>query len=324
MNSKKIFEILELLQELSTGKEIVLAEYAVQKELSVRTVRRYFEDIRSFFGQDSIIQTARGSYTSINKEFFTNALLPSVEDKIEIEHLIDLMHIINPGFTNELPSMHRKVDNKIQKELTQVFLIKGSPSETLPSQETFDTLKKAIKGRRYCDIVYENELLSDVKPLKIIYCKGNWSLAILHEHEPKNSGFRYIRVGFIDSIILQAKTFNKDAYAENFVCNAQSFFESYKVPSYEATVAVAPHVEKFFRQKSFSRTQKILETLPNGWVKISYQITSNNFLLMLARRWLPDMIILEPKEARDAMDALMQKYQDTKEAFFDGSQNLIS
>lgn len=317
MNSKKIFEMFELLQELTTGKEIVISDYAAQKEISERTVRRYFEDLRSFFGEHSIIQTARGSYTSINKEFFTNALLPSVEDKIEIEHLIDLLHIINPGFTNELPSMHRKVDNKIQKELTQVFLIKGSPSETLPSQETFDTLKKAIKGRRYCDIVYENELLSDVKPLKIIYCKGNWSLAILHEHEPKNNGFRYIRVGFIDSITLQSKTFNKDAYSENFVCNAQSFFEGYKVPSYEAIVAVAPHVEKFFRQKSFSRTQKILETLPNGWVKISYQITSNDFILMLARRWFPDMIILEPKEARDEMDTLMQKYQDMKDTFFD-------
>lgn len=319
MNGKKIFEVFELLQELTKGKEVVISDYAAQKEISERTLRRYFEDLRSFFGEHSIIQTARGSYTSINKEFFTNALLPSVEDKIEIEHLIDLLHIINPGFTNELPSMHRKVDNKIQKELTQVFLIKGSPSETLPSQETFDTLKKAIKGRRYCDIVYEKELLSDVKPLKIIYCKGNWSLAILHEHEPKNSGFRFIRVGFIDSISLQAKTFNKDAYSESFVCNAQSFFEGYKVQSYEATVAIAPHVEKFFRQKAFSRTQKILETLPNGWIKISYQITSNDFILMLARRWFPDMIILEPKEARDEMDRLIQRYQDTKDSFFDES-----
>ena len=312
MNSKKIFEMFELLQELTTGKEIVMSDYAAQKELSERTLRRYFEDLRSFFGKDSIIQTARGSYASINKEFFNNALLPSVEDKIEIEHLIDLMHIINPGFTNELPSMHRKVDNKIQKELTQVFLIKGSPSETLPSQETFDTLKKAIKGRRYCDIVYEKELLSDVKPLKIIYCKGNWSLAILHEHEPKNSGFRFIRVGFIDSITLHGKTFNKDAYAESFVSNSQSFFEGYKVQSYEATVAIAPHVEKFFRQKSFSRKQKILETLPNGWIKISYQITSNDFLLMLARRWFPDMIILEPQEAREELDAMLQRYEENK------------
>jgi len=317
MDSKKIFEILELLQELSTGKEVILADYAAQKEVSVRTIRRYFEDIRSFFGRECLIQTARGSYSSINKEFFTSALLPSVEDKIEIEHLIDLLHIINPGFTNELPSMHRKVDNKIQKELTQVFLIKGSPSETLPSQETFDTLKKAIKGRRYCDIVYEKELLSDVRPLKIIYCKGNWSLAILHEHEPSNSGFRYIRVGFIDSIILHAKTFNKDAYAESFVLNSQSFFEGYKVPSYEAIVAIAPHVEKFFRQKSFSRTQKILDTLPNGWIKVSYQVTSNDFLLMLARRWFPDMIILEPQIARKDLEVMIQTYQDNKNYFFE-------
>ena len=312
MNNKKIFEVLELLRELVAGKEIVIAEYAVQKEISIRTARRYFEDLRSFFGEHSIIQTARGSYTSINKEFFTNALLPSLDEEIEIERLVDLLHIINPGFSNILPTIHRKVDNKIQKELTKVFLIKGSPSETLPSQETFNVLKKAIKGRRYCDIFYDNELLNNVKPLKIIYCKGNWHLALINEHEKKNHGFRVIRVGFISSITLHSKTFNKDLYAENFLFASQSFLEGYKVPSYEAIVAIPPHLEKFFRQKSFSRTQKILETLPNGWIKISYQITSNDFLLMLARRWFPDMIIIEPKEVQDELEAMIGRFEDNK------------
>lgn len=315
MDNKKIFEILELLQELSSGKEVVLTNYAAQKGISVRTVRRYFEDIRSFFGEHSIIQTTRGTYTSINKEFFTNTLLPSVDEKIEIEKLTDLLHIINPGFSNLLPTPHQKVDNKLQKELTQVFLIKGSPSETLPSQETFDALKKAIKGRRYCHIVYDDEWLNDIKPLKIIYCKGNWHLALINEHEKNNHGFRVIRVGFIKSIILHSKTFNKDLYAENFLLATQSFLEGYKVAPYEVVVAIAPSIEKYFRQKQFSRTQQILETLPNGWIKISYHITSNDFLLMLVRRWFPDMIILEPYEAKVEFDTLVEQYANNKAIF---------
>lgn len=317
MNTKKIFEILELLQELSTGQEIVLNDYATRKELSVRTVRRYFEDLRSFFGDEAIIQTAKGSYTVLNKNFLTNTLLPSVDEKIEMEHLIDLMHIINPGFSNILPSLHRKVDNKLQKELTQVFLIKGSPSETIPSPETFDALKKAIKGRRYCNIVYNNELLNQIKPLKMIYCKGNWHLALINESEKKNGGFRVIRVGFIRSIILNSKTFNKDKYAEDFLFSSQSFLDGYKTTPYEAIVAIPPHLELYFRQKSFSRTQKILGTLSNGWIKISYQITSNDFLLMLARRWFPDMVILEPKEARESLETMIENYYENKVHFFE-------
>lgn len=317
MNTKKIFEILELLQELSTGQEIVLNDYATRKELSVRTVRRYFEDLRSFFGDEAIIQTAKGSYTVLNKNFLTNTLLPSVDEKIEMEHLIDLMHIINPGFSNILPSLHRKVDNKLQKELTQVFLIKGSPSETLPSPETFDTLKKAIKGRRYCDIVFNEELLHHVKPLKMIYCKGNWHLALLNESEKNNGGFRVLRVGFIRSIVLHAKTFNKDKYAEDFLFSSQSFLDGYKVTPYEAIVAIPPHLELYFRQKAFSRTQKVIGTMPNGWIKISYQITSNDFLLMLARRWFPDMVILEPKEARESLETMIENYYENKVHFFE-------
>ena len=316
MSNKKIVEVLDLLRELATGQEIVISDYAIQKDLSVRTVRRYFEDLRSFFGEHSIIQTAKGSYTSIDKEFFANTLLPTLEEKIEIEHLVDLLHIINPGFTNVLPSQHQKVDNKIHKELTKVFLIKGSPSETLPSQEIFDSLKKAIKSRRYCDIVYENQVLPDVKPLKIIYCKGNWNLAILNEQEKINNGFRVIRVGFINSITLQAKTFYKDCYTENFLLASQSFLEGYKIPAYEALVAVAPEVTKYFEQKNFLRSQKILETLPNGWITISYQITSNDVLLMLAKRWLPFMVILEPKEARDQLESLVEEFYKSKANFF--------
>lgn len=315
MTTKKIFEILELLQELSLGKEVMVSHYAAQKGISVRTIRRYFEDIRAFFGEHSVIQTKRGSYTSINKAFFTNTLLPTVEEKIEIEKLVDLLHIINPGFSNFLPSVHQKVDNKLQKELTQVFLIKGSPTETLPSAEIFDTLKKAIKGRRYCTIVYENKLLHDIKPLKIIYCKGNWNLAILNEHDKTNNGFNVIRVGFINSITLLAKTFNKDLHVENFLCASQSFLEGYKVQPYEATVAISPLVEKFFRQKYFLRSQQILETLPNGWIKISYHITSDDILLMLVRRWFPDMVILEPKAAKDKFDALVEQFENNKQLF---------
>jgi len=315
MNGKKIFEIFELLQELTMGKEIVIIDYAAQKEISERTIRRYFEDIRSFFGEHSIIQTSRGKYISINKEFFTNTLLPSVEETIEIETLIDLLHIINPGFANLLPSIHKKVDKKLQKELTQVFLIKGSPSETLPSQDIFDSLKKAIKGRRYCDIIYENEEWHDIKPLKIIYCKGNWNLAILNDHEKKNNGFKVIRVGFIKSLTLLAKTFNKDHYIENFLCTSQSFLEGYKIQPYEAIVAISPEIEKYFRQKTFLRSQQILNTLQNGWIRISYQITSNDVLIMLVRRWFPNMIILKPKEAYDEFNAIVEDYSYNKALF---------
>lgn len=315
MNNKKTFEILELLQELSQGKEVALCDYAVQKEISQRTLRRYFEDIRSFFGEHSIIQTKRGSYTAINKEFFNHALLPSIDETIEIEKLVDLLHIINPGFANILPSAHKKVDSKLQKELTQIFLIKGSPSETLPSQEIFDSLKKAIKGRRYCDIVYDGELMKDIKPLKIIYCKGNWHLAIINEHDKQNFGYKVMRVGFLESINLNTRTFNKDPIVENFLLNSQSFLEAYKVQPYEAVVAINPTVEKYFRQKSFSRSQKILETLPNGWIKISYQITSNDFLVMLTRRWFPNMVILEPQEAKEQMNRLVEEFESNNSLF---------
>ncbi|WP_158509976.1 hypothetical protein [Campylobacter iguaniorum] len=32
----------------------------------------------------------------------------------------------------------------------------------------------------------------------------------------------------------------------------------------------------------------------NGWVKISYEITSDEMMIMQLRRWFPDMVVLSP------------------------------
>ncbi|CAM2879533.1 Uncharacterised protein [Campylobacter hyointestinalis] len=49
MKNKKIFEILELLDELTSGREVVVKNYALKSGLSDRTIRRYLGDLREFF-----------------------------------------------------------------------------------------------------------------------------------------------------------------------------------------------------------------------------------------------------------------------------------
>ncbi|WP_155589504.1 hypothetical protein [Campylobacter hyointestinalis] len=56
-----------------------------------------------------------------------------------------------------MPQTHKKVDAKLTKELASVFLIKGSPHEQSPNLRIFGLIQKAIKFRRYCDLIYEDE-----------------------------------------------------------------------------------------------------------------------------------------------------------------------
>lgn len=140
MADKKIFEILNLLKEFANGREVVLKSYALNSGLSERTLRRYIKDLQEFFGDEYIANLGRGSYICKNLELFKPFILPNNVWN-ESEKLIDMLHIINPGFAKFLPTTHKKIDAKLTKDLAEIFLIKGSPHENTPDLKIFAQLK---------------------------------------------------------------------------------------------------------------------------------------------------------------------------------------
>ncbi|AII14881.1 transcriptional regulator (WYL domain) [Campylobacter iguaniorum] len=313
MKNKKIFEILELLDELTSGREVLVKNYAIKSGLSERTIRRYIQDLREFFGEDTIFSISQGSYICKNKELFQRFVAPN-ERQDESEKLIDMLHIINPGFSKFMPHTYKKVDDKLKKELASVFLIKGSPHEQSPNLKIFGLIQKAIKFRRYCDLTYNETVLKNVKIIKIIYSKGNWQLATLCDtHE--NNGYKVLRLCFIKDVVIKKAQFYIDDYTENFVRNSETFMDGYKKEPYECVVAVSPNVAKYFEQKRFFHSQKIVGKCKNGWVKISYEITSDEMMIMQLRRWFPDMVVLSPISLRDNFSKILENYNKSLNEF---------
>lgn len=321
MANKKVFEILELLKELASGREVALKAYCAKSGLSERTLRRYMEDLKAFFGKEHILKLEKGSYVCKNGELFKPFMMPNKHQN-ESEKLIDLLHVINPGFAKFLPPTHKKVDDKLAKELAEIFLIKGSPHENTPNLRTFAALQKAIKFKRYCELKYLGHRLCEVKVLKLIYCKGNWQVATLRSFETENNGFEVLRAAFIEEVKISTKTFYADEYTLNFIKNSETFWDGYKVAPYPAAVAVSPSARKYFVQKRFFKSQKISDNpLPNGWTKIEFSITSDEMLLMLAKRWFPNLVILEPLSAKRKFEENIGAY-DRNSALFEIDKSL--
>lgn len=304
----KSTKMLNLLKELSSGREVILKNYALESDLSERTLIRYIGELREFFGDEFITSTSKGSYICKNRELFKDFFLPN-ESIDEAEKLIDLLHIINPGFTKYLPNAHKRIDEKLTKELSEVFLIKGSPHENTPDLKIFGLVQKAIKFRRYIDIEYDGAKFDRVKPVKIIYSKGNWRVASIIRDKAINNGFLAMRLNFISSVSIKKETFYIDDYTLNFVKNSETFWDGYKVKSYKASVLVSPKTVKLFRKKNFFKSQKITTKSKNGWYKIEFDITSDDMLLILARRFFPDFIIISPKSIKDKFDDMIDLYR---------------
>lgn len=304
----KTTKILLFLQEISSGREINLNSYALNNGLSERTLRRYVSDIRTVFGSDFIEKLGNGNYVCKNKEFYKAFMIP-YQKADDTEKLIELLHTINPGFSDFLPPEHKKLGVKLARELGDIFLIKGSPHEESPNLKIFLSVKKAVKFRRYVSFNYEGVWFSDVKFLKIIYSKGNWQVAMIDEKESINNGFRVIRLNFIDEIMLSEKTFHTDFEALKFIQNFETFWDGYKVKPYLCEVFVSDEVLKYFKKKKFFGSQKITEKKDiNGFTKIEFMITSDDMILMLARRFFPNFIIKTPKSAKVKFDEMIEKY----------------
>lgn len=308
MANKKSFEILELFKELSSGREIILKNYSTKSGLSERTLRRYVDDLREIFGKENIIRLEKGSYICKNNELFKAFIMPNRHQN-ESEKLIELLHIINPGFAKFLPSAHKKVDEKIAKDLAEIFLIKGSPHENTPNLRIFALLQKAIKFKKYCNIKYEGKVLENIKILKLIYCKGNWQIATIRAEYSENNGFEVLRASFVEEIKLTNKTFYVDEYTKNFIKNSETFWDGYRTTPYLAEVAISPEAIKYFHHKKFFQTQKITdEFYSNGWHKVTFTITSDQMLLVLAKRWFPYFIIMSPNSAKLKFEEDIEKY----------------
>ena len=110
---------------------------------------------------------------------------------------------------------------------------------------------------------------------------------------------------------------NLGEHTRKFLLNMESFYDGYDVEPYVCEVAVAPEVLKFFEAKKFFRSQKIEGKFKNDWSRVSYEISSDDMILMLAQRFFPYFVILSPRTAREKFDAQIREYLQNEKLEFE-------
>ena len=232
-------------------------------------------------------------------------------NKKEFEILIDLFSLLEFDISNKFDENTKKFVNKIQKQYSQSYMIKQNPFEKLSlKRDLLFDIKNAIKNSRYTKIVYESDkkyIFDEAKILKIIFAEGNFYIAILTKEE-LNNGFKFLRLNFISDIKLYSNSFKKDIEAEYFIKNFQTLFSSYKEKTYEVILKINPSVKRFFLQKKFLSSQKIIEN--KEYLTLSFEITNDMEILPLVKKWLPNIKIISPKALKDKFNEELKSYLD--------------
>ncbi len=307
MSLKKSTLLLSLFKELLEGKKISLKNFALENDVNIRTAQRYIEDIEDVFSDNLLKENDLYGFVS-NSTLEKNILN---FDKKELEIFIDLASLLEFDISNKFDDNTKKFVNKIQKQYSQIYMIKQNPFEkfSLKRELLFD-IKNAIKNNRYTKIVYESDkkyIFDEAKILKIIFAEGNFYVAILTK-EVLNNGFKFLRLNFIADIKLYSNSFKKDIEVEYFLKNFQTLFSSYKEKTYDVVIKINPSVKRFFLKKNFLPSQKIVEN--KEYLTLSFEITNDMEILPLVKKWLPNIEIVSPKSLRDKFKMELKSYLD--------------
>ena len=151
MNIKKSILQLELLKELLDGEKVCLKNFAIKNSISLRTVQRYIEDIEEIFGSNLIKEDEL--YSFITTSLFEKNILSF--DKQELEIFVDLYSLLDFDFSSKLDLNSQKFIKKLEKNYSQIYMIKQNPFENfLQKKELIFQIKNAIKNEKVRIIMY--------------------------------------------------------------------------------------------------------------------------------------------------------------------------
>jgi len=197
---------------------------------------------------------------------------------------------------------------QLTKESKHVFQFKNTPFEdtaSLEEKSIFKTLKRAVKNREYIKIVFkgrEEEPQDNLKALKLIFMEGNWYLAYVDVKER----LRFGRISFMDTATYASKveSFQPSTVSKQteFLKNIQNPMTLYNKPKKVAKLKASGIAAKYFYEgmKPFLSSQKFIEIKDDGSVVFTIEYTQPMEIMPFIQSWLPNVMILEPQELKEA------------------------
>ena len=132
---------------------------------------------------------------------------------------------------------------------------------------------------------------------------NNWYVAFVDSDDK----LRFGRISFIERVDFGSKTghFQPSSVAKHhhfLEHNVQNSMTLYGVEKKTAVIKALPCIAKYFKadMKKFLSTQKFIRELEDGCIIFEVTYTQELEVLPFVQKWLSDLIVLEPKELKEA------------------------
>jgi predicted DNA-binding transcriptional regulator YafY len=283
-----------IMQEISKRSSKTITAYELKDLLgkSPKQIERYFENLMSEFHNLIELKAGRKKAYKLIDNF--DVFIEAFKNKEEFDELFYLAQESNP-------ELFKKLEFSFNKNKDDVFMFKNTIFETVRNQEIFNNLKIAIKANEYRIIKLKNVKEQEVKCIKLVFVDNNWYLAYVDSCD----ALRLARVSFIELVKYASKnSFQKSSikkYLNDLETKLQNAMTRFDKEQQIATIKATSQVAKYFEKdmKKFLPSQEFREKLDDGSVIFTVSYTQSLEILPFVQKWLPDLIILEPRELKE-------------------------
>ncbi|GEM_PF-1868800 len=310
MNSQeRILYILEALAKKECcSKELSRNIFGVDDSKHLRLIQNDIKIIKKIYGE-KLHSSKRGCYKFISIPSTLNDIY-TVSPK-ELLNLFEFIALFDTKMLNIFKQSNATLIKKLKKDTTAIYKIHTQPIEEIKNTQIWNTLKDAVKYRRYLSIAYHRNKLktyNDIKPLKIVFAQNNWYLAALVSEKDNPYGFTFFRINHIIGIKVEAKTYQKDLTAMKFLENFQTLFEVYGAKKFKVELLAQKEISSFFKQKKYLESQTITKTYEDGSILLSFYVTDFMEITPLIKQWLPYLVIHSPQTLKEELKTILHQY----------------
>ena len=294
---KTLTRLMSILTKLSDDARPNTKDLATEFGVTMRTIQN---DINRLISSYPITKDSDGKFifesgyslrrTTLNSDemIFLTLALSQFEDVSDITKIKD--------------SIYKKI---INQSLYNPYFIKYDHLEDLDvDSPKIASLENYIKSHEIVKIDFIDKT-TELEVYKIAAFYGFWYLFAKDLSDAKTKTFKLSKIKKITPLGRYHKTPHAkiDAILEK---TYSAFYDDGN--SFEVIIKVDKEVAAFFKSREFVQSQKILKELPDGSLKVSFEISHDEDVDNIIKAWLPHVEILEPKRFRDKLTDELENY----------------
>ena len=277
----KLFRLVDMLKKFHENETPTTKELSLEYNVSTKTITRdlaQLERILPIEKHGHKWGVARGHTLDKTRSY-------------EEELVLDILGGISSGLGKKFGSISHTLFSKLQNEHQNPIYSKIEIEDIHDKLDMINDLQHAITQQHIVRFLH-NRKERLIKPYKITTFEGYW---YLYGEEVVEGKLKTFYLKEMTDFQLTQDTFTPQTHAMDILKNAINIWFQPNSKPFEVHLLVKSSVAKYFYRRPLSATQRIVKTYENGDIELVVTATSEAEIIYELKKWLPQMMVLEPR-----------------------------